>query len=81
MAGCCKLTGSRVLCPCGCPGRSGHNIAVSLQQEKMLFSVLQPFISIWKSVIPLKVRALRMGYCVYFRLKAISFYKGAEPQD
>ena len=39
--------------------------------KEMLFSVPQ-LLSVygWKSVIPLKVRALRMSYPAYFRLEA-----------
>ena len=42
----------------------------------MLFSILQLLsLSEWKSVRPLKIRALRRGYPVYFRLQATFFYK------
>ena len=42
----------------------------------MLFSILQLLsLSEWKSVIPLKIRALRRGCPVYFRLQATFFYK------
>ena len=49
--------------------RSGHYVPVSLQQDKCSsrfcnFSSLYE----WENVIPLKVRALRMGYPVCFRL-------------
>ena len=39
---CRKLLVANILCFCGCPCRSGHNVPVNLQQ--MLFSVLQLFI-------------------------------------
>ena len=46
-----------------------HNVPVNLQQDKC-YSLFCNFLSLyeWKSIIPLKVRALRMGYPVYFRL-------------
>ena len=46
-------------------------VPVNLQQDKC-YSLFCNFLSLyeWKSVTPLKVRALRMGYLVYFRLLA-----------
>ena len=69
MAGCCRLLGAGILCSCSCPGRSGHNVPVDLQQDKC-YSLFCNFLSLydWESVILLKARGLRMGYPVYFRL-------------
>ena len=66
MVDCCRLLGVRVLCSCICPSRSGHDVPVNLQQDKG-YSLFCSFLSLyeWKSVIPLEVRALRMGYPVY----------------
>ena len=74
MADCCKSLG--ILCSYSCPLRSGHNVPVNLQHDKSYFLFCK-FLSLYdcKSVIPLKVRALRMGYPVYFRLYATVFYK------
>ena len=76
MVGCCKLLGARILCSCSCSGRSGYNVPINLQQDKW-YSLFCNILSLneWKSVLPLKVRALRMGYSVYFRLKATFYYK------
>ena len=45
----------------------------------MLFSLFCNFLSLheWESIIPLKVRALRMGCAVYFRLQA-TFLTGSK---
>lgn len=54
--------------------RSGHHVPLKLQQDKcysLLCNFLFPYE--WKSVIPLKVTALKMGYPVYFRLQATFF--------
>ena len=69
MVVCCELLGVGILCSCSCPGRPGHDVPVNLQQDKC-YSLFCNFLSLyrWKSVIPLKVRALRMGYSVYVRL-------------
>ena len=50
------------------PSRSGQDVPVNLQDKRC--SLFCNFLSLyeWKSVVPLKVRALRMGYPVYFRL-------------
>ena len=68
LVGCCKLFGVRILCSCSYPYRSGHSVPVNLQQHKYS-SLFCNFLSLYdeKSVIPLKVRALRMGFPVYFR--------------
>ena len=54
------------------------HIPVNLQQDKC-YSLFCNFLSLyeWKSVIPLKVRALRVGYPVYFRLYA-TFLHGSK---
>ena len=72
----CKLLGVGILCSCSCPHRSGHDVPVNLQQDKR-YSLFCNFLSLyeWKCIIPLKVRALRMGCYVYFRLQAAFFYK------
>ena len=64
-----QVSGAGILYPCGCLCASGHNVPINLQQEKS-DSLFCNFLSLyeWESVIPLKVRALRMGYPVYFRL-------------
>ena len=56
--------------------RSGHNVPIKLQQDDC-YSLFCNFLSLceWKSAMPLKVRALRMGSRVYFRLSATFFYK------
>ena len=66
--GCCKLLGARILCAYNCLPRSGHNVTKPPTRQT-LFSVLQ-ILSLheWKSVILIKVRPLRMGYPVFFRL-------------
>ena len=66
---CCKLPGAGILCSCRCPSRSGHSVPINLQQDKC-YSLFCNFLSLyeWKRVIPLKVKALRMAYPVYFRL-------------
>ena len=35
--GCCKLLGVGILCSYSCPGRSGHNVSINLQQDKWYF--------------------------------------------
>lgn len=71
MVGCCKLPGTRILCACSCPRKSGRDVPASCQQDKY-YSVFCNFLSLcqWKSVIPLKVRALKIGYTVYLSLQA-----------
>ena len=46
------------------------NVPVNLQQDKC-YSLFYNFLSLyeWKSLTPLKARALRMSYPVYFRLQ------------
>ena len=54
------------------PGRSDHSVPVNLQQDHC-YSLSHNFLLCkWKSVILLKVRALRLGSPVYFRLQATS---------
>ena len=50
-------------------GRPGHDVPVNLQQDTC-YSPIRNFLFLyeWKSVTSLKVRALRMGCPVYFRL-------------
>ena len=69
MVGCCKPLGVGILCSCCCPLWSGHDASINLQQEKC-YSLFCDFLSLYelKSVIPLKVRALRMGSPVCFGL-------------
>ena len=68
MAGCCKLLVARPLCSCSCPGRSGHNVPINLQDK--CYSLFCNFLSLYegKIVTCLKVTAVGMGYPVYFRL-------------
>ena len=81
MARCANfLVRESLVCTVSCPWRSVHNVPINSQQDNCYFlfcKFLSPYK--WKNVIPLKVRALRMGYPVYFRLEATSFTKGAEP--
>ena len=54
------------------PGRSDHSVPINLQQDHC-YSLSHNFLLCkWKSVILLKVRALRLGSPVYFRLQATS---------
>ena len=77
-AGCCKLPGVRIPCSCSCPCRSGPHVPLNLQQDKCYFLFLNfLFLYEWKSVRPLKVRPLRMGSPVYFRLWA-TFLTGSK---
>ena len=62
MAGCCKLLGAGILCSCSCPCGSDHNVPVNFQQGSCYF--------ISRSVLPLKVRAWRIGCNVCCRLQA-----------
>ena len=57
-----------ILCSYNYLPRSGHNVT-KFPRWQMLFSVLQ-ILSLHeqKSVILLKVRPLRMGYPIFFRL-------------
>ena len=68
MVGCCKLLGVRIICSYRYTGRSWLDVPINLQQDKC-YSLFCNFLSLceWISVIPLNVRALRMGYRVYFR--------------
>ena len=64
--GCCRLLGVGILCSCSCPRMSAHNVPVNLQQDER-YSLFCNFLFLyeWKSVIPLRVRALRMGAILY----------------
>ena len=80
VAGCCKLHGVGVLGFCSCPHRPGHHAPINLQQDKY-YSLFYNYLSRyeWKSVIPLKVRALRMGFLCVSGHRQHAFTKGAEP--
>ena len=69
VAGCCQFLGPGILCSYSCPSSSGQNVPIILQQNHCYF-LFCSFWSLyeWVSVIPLKVRALRMGCNVDFRL-------------
>ena len=72
VAGCCTLLCFRSLYSCSCSGRSSPDVSLNLQQSKC-YSLFCNILSVheWgKVVLPLKVRALRMGCPVYFRLQA-----------
>ena len=73
---CCKLLGVRILWSCISPQMSCRHVPVNLQQNNCYFLFCN-FLSLyeWRSVILFKIRASRMGYCVYFRLEATSLYK------
>ena len=69
---CCKLLGVGILCSCSCPHRSGHDAPVNLQQDTCHFLFCNFFsLNEWKSVKPLKVRALRMDYPLHCLFQAI----------
>ena len=67
MAAYCRLFGAGILCSCCCLERSGCNVPVNFHPDKC-YSLFCNFLSLyeWASVIPLKVRALRMGCPVHF---------------
>ena len=69
MAGCCKLLAVGILCSCSCQCKSVYSAFINLRKDRC-FSVFCNFLSLYerKSVVPLNVRALRMGYSLYFRL-------------
>ena len=77
--GCQKLLGVGILCSRSCPHRSHQGIPVNLQGHKC-YSPLCNFLSLcdWKSVIPLKVRTLRMGFLYVSGYRQHAFTKGAE---
>lgn len=54
---CHKFLGTKILCFCSCPPRSGHDIPVNLQQNRC-YSLFCNFLS--RNVIILKVTALRI---------------------
>ena len=74
--GCQKLLGVGILCSRSCPHRSHQGIPVNLQGHKC-YSPLCNFLSLcdWKSVIPLKVRTLRMGFLYVSGYRQHAFYK------
>ena len=75
MVGCCKLLGVGILCSCHCPPRLGRDVPVNLQPGTC-YSLFCNFLSPqeWKSITPLKVRVLRMGYPEYFKLLDYIFF-------
>ena len=36
VVGCCKLPGTRILCACSCPCKSGHDVPVSCPQDNVI---------------------------------------------
>ena len=76
---CHKLLGVGILCSRSCPHRSDEDIPVNLQGDKC-YSAFCNFLSLcdWKSVIPLKVRALRMGFLYVSGHRQHAFTKSAE---
>ena len=73
IVGCCELLGVNILCPCSCPCRSGHIVPVNLQDK--CYSLFC-FLSLYEgeSIIPLKVRALRMGSIFQALGNILSFF-------
>ena len=65
---CCKLLGVGILCSHSCLHRSGQDVPVNVQQDKCYFLFCN-FLSLyeWRSVILLKVRALRKGLSCIFQ--------------
>ena len=68
---CCKHFGAGILGSCNCPPRSGQDVPANLQRDTC-YSLFCALLSLYerKLVTPLMIRALRMGYSVYFRLQA-----------
>ena len=65
---CFKLLGVGILCSCSYPCRSSHHVTVNLQPDKccsLFCNILSPYE--WKSVVPLKVRTLRIGCPIIFQ--------------
>ena len=89
MAGCYKLLGAGLLCSQGCPGRSGHNVPINLQQDKCYFLSCN-FLSLCeqKSVIPIMIQSGRKSLengpsCVFQAIGNIllqSMTKATEPK-
>lgn len=77
---CHKLLLVGILCSYSSPHRSDQGIPVNLQGDKC-YSAFCNFLSLcdWKSVIPLKVRALRMGFLYVSGYRQHAFTKSAEP--
>ena len=75
MADYCKLLDAGILCSSHCPPRLGHDVPVNLQPGTC-YSLFCNFLSLqeWKSVIPLKVRVLRMDCLEYFKLLGHIFF-------
>ena len=68
VVGCCKLLHGRVLCSFNCSQVSNHNVPISLQQDRS-YSEFYKFLSFLSGkVLYFKIRALRMGHPVCFRL-------------
>ena len=70
-----NFLGVRILCSCICPHRSGHVFLSTSNKTNVILCSATFSPSEWKSVIPLKIRASRRDYPVYFRLQATFFYK------
>ena len=64
-----KLLGVRILSCYSCAHRSVHDVSGNCQQDKCytLFSNFM-YLYEWESVIPVKLRTLRMGCPAHFRL-------------
>lgn len=64
-----KLLGVRILSSYSCARRSVHDVSGNCQQDKS-YTLFCNFISLyeWESVIPVKLRTLRMGCPAHFRL-------------
>lgn len=68
MVDCCKLLGVETSVLAAVHGGSGHDVPVNLQDT--CYSPFCNFLSLyeWASIIPIKIRALRMDYPAYFLL-------------
>lgn len=64
-----KLLGVRILSCYSCAHRSVHDVSGNCQQDKC-YTLFSNFIYLyeWESVIPVKLRTLRMGCPAHFRL-------------
>ena len=72
VVGCCKLLGIGILCSCSCPCRSGHDVPINLNNSNVILYSATFYLYVnGKVLYPLKVRALRKGYPVYFKLSAM----------
>ena len=66
------LLGIGILCSCSCPCRSGHDVPINLNNSNVILysATFYRYVN-GKVLYPLKVRALRKGYPVYFKLSAM----------